>query len=65
MTFSEGMQIDTSRATTSGGSGRGIADRRRCRRPGDRTAGAVSLGVDPGQVIPATGAGPGPDPARL
>lgn len=57
MTFNEGMQIDTSRATTSGGSGRGIAI-------GGGVGGlvivllALFLGVDPGQVIPQQAPGP-------
>ena len=58
MTFNEGMQIDTSKATTSGGSGRGIAI-------GGGVGGlvivllALFLGVDPGQVIPQQAPGPG------
>ena len=57
MTFNEGMQIDTSGATTSGGSGRGIAI-------GGGVGGlvivllALFLGVDPGQVIPQQAPGP-------
>ncbi len=57
MTFNEGMRIDTSRTSTGGGGGRGIAI-------GGGVGGlaivllALFLGVDPGTVLPAQPMGP-------